>query len=149
MRSLLHDCDTGKHCGSRITPSLFFCIAPNINILKTLRLDTFTLAHAGLFWCFYNPSNSDMDYRIFNVRMWSFCFHLHAGPTIFHFQSSASSSCLERQHRKLLTCFIDLFVQSTDHSHNDSSAEKICCHLSQCVASCLVVVVHFFLKKLL
>ena len=22
----------------------------------------------GLFWCFHNPPNSDMDYRIFNVR---------------------------------------------------------------------------------
>ena len=44
--------------------------------------------------------------------------------------------------KKLLTCFIDLLGQSTDHSHNDSSEEKICCHSSQCVASCLVV--HIF-----
>ena len=45
----------------------------NFNILKA---DTFS---AGLFWCFRNPLNSDRDYRILNVRMWSFCTHTHAG----------------------------------------------------------------------
>ena len=30
--------------------------------------DTFTVSvHAGLFWCFHNPWNSDMDLGIFNV----------------------------------------------------------------------------------
>ena len=29
-------------------------------------------AHAGSFRFFHNPPNSDMDYRIFNVRKWSF-----------------------------------------------------------------------------
>ena len=38
---------------------------------KTLTL----LVHAGLFWCFHNPLNSDMGYRIFSMRMRSF---LHA-----------------------------------------------------------------------
>ena len=33
--------------------------------MKTLII----LVHAGLFWCFHNAPNSDMDYRIFNVRM--------------------------------------------------------------------------------
>ena len=37
------------------------------------------LVHAGLFWCFQNPPNSDMDYRISNMRMWSFCMHIHPG----------------------------------------------------------------------
>ena len=35
------------------------------------------LVHAGLFWWFHNPPNSDMDYRIFNVRMCSFCMHTY------------------------------------------------------------------------
>ena len=35
--------------------------------------------HAGLFWCFHNPPNSDMGYRIFNVCMWSFCMLIHMG----------------------------------------------------------------------
>ena len=33
------------------------------------------LAHVGLFWCFHNPSNSDMHDRIFNMLMWS-CMHI-------------------------------------------------------------------------
>ena len=37
--------------------------------------DSDTLAHAGLFWCFHCPPNSDMDYRIFNVPMWSHATH--------------------------------------------------------------------------
>ena len=28
--------------------------------------------HAGLFWTFHSLPNSDMDYRIFNMHMWSF-----------------------------------------------------------------------------
>ena len=43
----------------------FFRIVSNLNTLKTLTL----LAHAGLFWCFHSPPNSDVDYRIFNARM--------------------------------------------------------------------------------
>ena len=32
------------------------------------------------FSCFHNPPNSDIDYRIFNMRMWSFlCVHIHTG----------------------------------------------------------------------
>ena len=33
-----------------------------------------------VFQCFHNPSNSDVDYRIFNVCMWSFCMHIQMGP---------------------------------------------------------------------
>ena len=33
-----------------------------------------------VFSCFRNPLNSDMDYRIFNMRTWSFvCVRIHAG----------------------------------------------------------------------
>ena len=43
--------------------SSFFSIVSNFNILKAVTL----LVHAGLFWCFHNPQNSD---RIFqNVLM--------------------------------------------------------------------------------
>ena len=31
--------------------------------------------HAGSFWYFHHPLN--MDYRTFNVRMWSFCIRTH------------------------------------------------------------------------
>ena len=41
--------------------------------LKILTL----LVHAGLFWCFHNPPDSDMDYRIFNVRVWYYLLHAH------------------------------------------------------------------------
>ena len=32
-----------------------------------------------LLWRFHNPPNSDMDYRIFNVRMRSFFMRIHTG----------------------------------------------------------------------
>ena len=34
--------------------------------------------HAGLFWCFHNPSNSDLDYRIFNMHIYIHVIFLHA-----------------------------------------------------------------------
>ena len=37
--------------------------------------------YAGLFWCFHNPLNSDKDYRIFNVCMWSCCMRMHTRGT--------------------------------------------------------------------
>ena len=33
----------------------------------------------GYFGGFHNPSNSDMDYRIFNTSMWSVCMLVHTG----------------------------------------------------------------------
>ena len=56
----------------------FFRIVSNFNMMKTLTL----LVHAGLFCCFHSPLNSVMDYRVFNVHMWSFCMHIytHNGP---------------------------------------------------------------------
>ena len=53
----------------------FFCVVCNFNIMKTLTL----LVQAGLCWCFHNPSNSDMDYRILNVCMWSLHAYIHWG----------------------------------------------------------------------
>ena len=51
------------HCSS----SFFFLTVSSFVIMTTLTL----LAHAGLFWCFHSPPNSDMDYRILNVSVWS------------------------------------------------------------------------------
>ena len=39
-------------------------LVSGFNIMKSLTL----LVDAGLFGCFCNPSNSDMDYRIFNMK---------------------------------------------------------------------------------
>ena len=42
----------------------------------------------GVFSCFSNPPNSDMDYRIFNVRTWSFLYvRIHMG--VGHIDESA------------------------------------------------------------
>ena len=52
-------------------------MVPNFNMMKTVTL----LVHAGLFSRFHNPPNSDIDYRIFNMHMWSFLHvYTHAGP---------------------------------------------------------------------
>ena len=38
------------------------------------------ILHAGLFWCFHNPSNSDTDYRIFNIHVIFFaCIYTQGG----------------------------------------------------------------------
>ena len=29
------------------------------------------------FWCCHNPLNSEMDHKIWNMHMWSFCMHRH------------------------------------------------------------------------
>ena len=42
-----------------MTIHFFFDIVSSFNIMKALTL----LVHAGLFWCFYNPQNSDMDFK--------------------------------------------------------------------------------------
>ena len=49
--------------------------------LKNLTL----VAHAGLFWCFHNPPNSDTDYRIVNLPplLWSLRMHTHTGGPQF------------------------------------------------------------------
>ena len=38
-----------------------------------LRYPTYSICWA--FWCFHNPPNSDVDYSVFNTRMWSCCMH--------------------------------------------------------------------------
>ena len=58
---------------------IFFSIASSINTWKAL---TYSV-HAGLFECFHNPPNSDMDHRIFNVRMCSCSMREHMGDLGF------------------------------------------------------------------
>ena len=55
--------------------SFFSCIEPTCNVWKTLTL----LLQAGLCWCFHNPPNPDMNYRVINMHTWSFCMHKHTG----------------------------------------------------------------------
>ena len=55
--------------------SHFLRIASHFNTLKTPTL----LVLARLFWCFHNPSNYDMDCRIFNMCMWPFCRCIQMG----------------------------------------------------------------------
>ena len=65
-----------SHCGSPVRDRLFFSSFfflssfawwPASTLWRLLTL----LVHAGLFWCFLNPPNSDMDCRTFNVCMGS------------------------------------------------------------------------------
>ena len=59
-----YDNSMGKQQDNNIVSSFFFLyVVSNFSTLKTL------LVNAGLFGCFRNPRNSDMDCRIFNVRM--------------------------------------------------------------------------------
>ena len=52
------------HARTHAHTILFFFRRVSIfNILKTLTLQV----HAGLFWCFHNPPNSDMDYRVLSL----------------------------------------------------------------------------------
>ena len=50
------------------------------------------------FWYSKNPSNSDMDYRIFHVHVWSFCLHIHMGRPQFTV-SSKGLLCVQSLHR--------------------------------------------------
>ena len=59
-----------------IRPCVFFCIMSNFNIMKTS--DTFSACWVILVFD-YNPLNSGMNYRIFNIRMWSFCMCIDTG----------------------------------------------------------------------
>ena len=55
----------------------FFRICPSLTFWRLWHF----FVHAGLFWCFRNPPNSHMDYRIVNLRMWSFCMHIYTRGT--------------------------------------------------------------------
>ena len=62
-----------SHFFKAFLKAFLICVVSNFNILKTLT----HLVHTGLFWCFHNPPNSDMDHRIFNeyVIFWHVCTH--------------------------------------------------------------------------
>ena len=46
---------------------------PSYLLLLCLTFFLFFLVHAGLFQCLHTALNPDLDSRIFNVYMWSFC----------------------------------------------------------------------------
>ena len=61
--------------------TLYQSLAGNLGHLTLVRLrqlqkQCFPVlqVHAGVFSCFSNPPNSDMDYMVFNVCTWSFLF---------------------------------------------------------------------------
>ena len=60
-----------------------------------------------VFSCFCNPPNSDMDYRIFNMRTWSFlCVHIHTG--VGHTDSqSAEHFLIRKTHNSNFSCAPD------------------------------------------
>ena len=57
----------------------FFLIMSSFKIMKTLTL----LMHAGLFRCFPNPSNSDMDYVIKFIFIFNLLFFFSFSPLLF------------------------------------------------------------------
>ena len=80
------------------------------------------LVHAGLFWWFHSPPNSDMDYRIFNMRMWSFIMctyiYIHSGALSFsHIQRTwvESAQNLTPEIASVFLCAHALFLVLLDH----------------------------------
>ena len=62
-------CHTPAVVSTLLTPLPVSCpLTTPHHYIKTVTL----LVHAELFWCFHNPSNSDRDYKIFNM---SICVH--------------------------------------------------------------------------
>ena len=79
-------CFEWKNC---IFLLLLYCV--QLNILKTSTLQV----HAGLFGCFYNPLNSEMDCRIFSMCVVYLHAYIHGGPW-FIVSSEGLSSVLHR-----------------------------------------------------
>ena len=65
------------------------------------------LVHAGFFSCFHNPPNSDTEYRIFNVRTWSF---LHGGWA--HRQRFSTTFLTRKNSHKFVSCAPDVIGTS-------------------------------------
>ena len=60
-------------------------------------------AHARSCSCFHNPPNSYMDYRIFNVRTWSFlCMRIHTHRVGHTDSESAQHFLLWKTHNFIL-----------------------------------------------
>ena len=74
---------------SPVVAIFFFRIVSNFNTLKIL---TF-FVHAGLFWSFHNQPKCNIDYRIFNVPMWSFRMRKHTGEPRFIVSSRRLVEC--------------------------------------------------------
>ena len=67
------NCSTTDCCSPILGYLLPYCVP--IQHYEDLTL----LVHVGLFCCSHNPSNSDMDYRFYNVLMWYICMRIHTG----------------------------------------------------------------------
>ena len=67
-----------------------------------------------VFLCFRNLTNSDMDYRIFNMHTWSFlCAHIHPGGGHIDCES-AQHFWLRRTHKLFLCSWRDSNLHPSD-----------------------------------
>ena len=77
----------------------------NVHIITTLftfsvHLSSCPKSACWVFSCFRNPRNSDINYRIFNVRVWSFlCVRIHTG--VGHTDSESAQQCWLRKTHQL------------------------------------------------
>ena len=107
--------------GSLMLLFLFSCLSLLFFLLEISHIVLTLSVHAGLFRCFHSPSNSAMDYRIFNACMQSFC------------------RCIQGGHFGLSSLF---WGQTCTHC---SSCEKKSAHCS----SCEKISIHFLRQKYL
>ena len=66
-------------------------------VQHTINMKTVTLlvlVHAGLFGCFHKPPNSEVDCRIFNVRVWFIFYIISVCRTFQPFVESAQNLTL-------------------------------------------------------
>ena len=60
-----------------VRPMFFFHVVSSWLWRLTHLVCVHYILYNGLLWRFHNSPNSDMGYRILNVRMWSFCMCLY------------------------------------------------------------------------
>ena len=96
--------------------------------LNRSHIRSFGLLHAGLFLCFHNPLNSNMNYRICNVRMWFTALSL--GQTDPLDQNSRCSRALSLYVTQSFTswihrCYSNAILYSTDSTVPRYSFKKL------------------------
>ena len=70
-----------------LSPCLSVCLSLSLSVCLSvspffpfLLITNYHFSSSFFRYCFHNPSNTDMHYRIFNVRMCSFCMRIHTCP---------------------------------------------------------------------
>ena len=83
----------------------------------------------SLFSCFRNPPNSDLDYRIFIVRTWSFlCVRVHTGG--WAHRQRVSTIYLTRKNSQMFIVLLTGFEPSSFGSESDDLLIKPPRHLT-------------------